>query len=91
MNPNAIYDAKTKTVLLQFTYIQCDLDCKPPYSDCCSQQYLGHEAPSLFQISSADGLSWSRCTSFCFTHAMVRCRLSTGCWFTTCVQPAIAR
>jgi hypothetical protein len=66
MNPNAIYDAKTKTVLLQFTYIQCDLDCKPPYSDCCSQQYLGHEAPSLFQISSADGLSWSRCTCFLF-------------------------
>jgi hypothetical protein len=60
MNPNAIYDAVTKTVLLQFTYIQCDLDCKPPYADCCSEKYLGHEAPSLFQIASGDsGLSWS--------------------------------
>ena len=60
MNPNSIYEAETKTVLLQFTYIQCDLDCKPPYADCCSEKYLGHEAPSLFQIASTDtGLSWS--------------------------------
>ena len=64
MNPNSIYDAQTKTVLLQFTYIQCDLDCKPPYDDCCSEKFMGHEAPSLFQISSTDaGLSWSTPTS----------------------------
>ena len=60
MNPNAIYDTQTKTVLLQFSYLQCDLDCKPPYSNCCSQKFLGHEAPSLFQITSVDaGLTWS--------------------------------
>ena len=54
MNPNAIWDHQTQVVILQFTYIQCDLDCKPPYADCCAEKFLGHEAPSLFQVISSD-------------------------------------
>ena len=29
MNPNAIWDDKTQAVILQFTYIQCDLVISP--------------------------------------------------------------
>jgi sialidase-1 len=54
MNPNAIWDDKTQTVILQFTYIQCNLDCKGG-GDCCDDKFLGHEAPSLFQVISTDG------------------------------------
>jgi hypothetical protein len=49
MNPNAIWDDHTQAVILQFTYIQCNLDCKGG-GDCCDDKFLGHEAPSLFQV-----------------------------------------
>jgi hypothetical protein len=53
MNPNAIWDDQNKAVILQFTYIQCNLDCQGG-GDCCDEKYLGHEAPSLFQMVSSD-------------------------------------
>eukprot|EP01048_Picozoa_sp_COSAG05_P009425 COSAG05_NODE_774_length_7437_cov_53.159853_3_plen_751_part_00 len=52
MNPNAIWDDRAKVVILQFTYTQCNLDCKG--ANCCDNKFLGHAAPSLFQIVSTD-------------------------------------
>ena len=54
MNPSAIWDGATRTVVLHFTYIQCDLDCPPPSSNCCAEKFMGHSAPSLFQATSTD-------------------------------------
>ena len=54
MNPNAIWDNVTQSVILHFTYISCG-NC---YT-CCPDKFLGRAAPSTFQIVSTDaGLTW---------------------------------
>jgi hypothetical protein len=36
MNANTIFDAHTRTVVLHFAYVQCDLVCTPQGSSCPS-------------------------------------------------------